>query len=169
MMVKKILGPRIVDLSFGLFLTGMAMSGASVSLFPTSPVSAEPVNPLNSISEQLPLPTPRSNGDYPRSLHQNWQVTPPNTQGVECRMLGNTTYEQLADPGNKQRLNIGNWPIVGRFQPGQTFDSELGPAGFGVVYDTKRQPWIYVEKTDDQGAPSQCFIRANQRFVQPIR
>ena len=166
MIVKRIFGQRIIDLSFGLLLTGIAINVASFALFSIAPAVA---NPLNSISEQLPLPTPRSNGDYPRSLHQNWQVTPPNTQGVECRMLANTTYEQLADPQNKQRLNIGNWPIVGRFQPGQTFDSELGPAGFGVVYDTKRQPWIYVEKTDQQGAPSQCFIRANQRFVQPIR
>lgn len=167
MIVKRIFQPRILYLSLGLLLTGMAMSVADFPLLPTSPAAANSLN-LPSVISQLPLPKPRSNGDYPRSPHQNWQTT-PNSQGVECRMLGNITYEQLGDPRNQRALNIEAWPIVGRFKPGQAFDIELGAAGFGVVYDTKRQPWIYVEKTDQAGAPSQCFIRANQRFIQPIR
>lgn len=167
MIEKRIFKPRILNVSLGLLLTGMVMSGADFPLLSSSSVAATPLDSSSLIS-QLPLPKPRSNGDYPRSPHQSWQTT-PNSQGVACRMLGNFTYEQLADPRNQRALNIEAWPIVGRFQAGQSFNIELGPAGFGVVYDTKRQPWIYVEKTNQAGAPSQCFIRANQRFVEPIR
>ncbi len=83
-------------------------------------------------------------------------------------MLGNTNYSQLENPSNKTELNIENWPVVGKLTPGQDFEINLGPAGFGVVYDTKQQPWIYVEKTDQTSAPSHCFVRANRQFVQPI-
>jgi hypothetical protein len=83
-------------------------------------------------------------------------------------MLKNTTYSELENPGNQTELNIENWPVVGQLKPGQNFEINLGPAGFGIVYDTKQQPWIYVEKANEAGAPSHCFVRANQRFVQPI-
>ncbi|WP_052331024.1 hypothetical protein [Planktothrix agardhii] len=83
-------------------------------------------------------------------------------------MLGNTNYSQLENPSNKTELNIENWPVVGKLPAGQDFEINLGPAGFGVVYDTKQQPWIYVEKTDQKAAPSHCFVRANRQFVKPI-
>jgi hypothetical protein len=83
-------------------------------------------------------------------------------------MLGNTNYSQLENPSNKTELNIENWPVVGKLPAGQDFEINLGPAGFGVVYDTKQQPWIYVEKTDQTSDPSHCFVRANRQFVQPI-
>jgi hypothetical protein len=64
--------------------------------------------------------------------------------------------------------DIGNWPVVGSLDQGQDFLIELGPAGFGVVYDSEQQPWIYVDRTDEAGTPSNCFVRANSRFVQPV-
>ncbi|CAC5345253.1 MULTISPECIES: hypothetical protein [Planktothrix] len=114
------------------------------------------------------IPQPQANGDYRRSPHSSWKITQSNPQGIDCRMLGNTNYSQLENPSNKTELNIENWPVVGKLPAGQDFEINLGPAGFGVVYDTKKQPWIYVEKTDQKAAPSHCFVRANRQFVQPI-
>ncbi|WP_254174363.1 hypothetical protein [Planktothrix pseudagardhii] len=181
MTAKNNLRTTILSLGLGLVVTGMGVRAIACQLAPNSPTpEAEatvdyywelPEVPLNSgETEKNPvqLPQPQANGDYQRSPHSSWEATNPNAQGIDCRMLGNTPYEKLENPSNKTELNIENWPVVGQLKPGQDFEINLGPAGFGVVYDTKQQPWIYVEKTNETGAPSHCFVRANQRFVQPI-
>jgi hypothetical protein len=35
--------------------------------------------------------------------------------------------------------------------------------------DQKNQPWFFVQKSYDQDAPSNCFVRANSRFVKPVQ
>ncbi len=171
----------ILSLGLGLVLTGMGVRAIACQNSPNSPTpQAEgtvdyywelPEVPLSSGEiEKNPaqLPQIQGNGDYQRSPHSSWETTQSNPQGIDCRMLGNTNYSQLENPSNKTELNIENWPVVGKLPPGQDFEINLGPAGFGVVYDTKQQPWIYVEKTSQTGTPSHCFVRANQQFVRPI-
>ncbi|MGL6140101.1 MAG: hypothetical protein ACRC2M_22600 [Planktothrix sp.] len=166
----------ILSLGLGLVLTGMGVRAIACqnSLNAPSQVpldngglsSESPVTKTQ--TEEGSIPQPRANGDYQRSPHSSWETTQSNPQGIDCRMLGNTNYSELENPSNKTELNIENWPVVGKLTPGQDFEINLGPAGFGVVYDTKKQPWIYVEKTDQKAAPSHCFVRANRQFVQPI-
>lgn len=171
----------ILSLGLGLVLTGTGVRAIASQTPPNSPTPETegainndlelPKVPLNSAeTEQNPvqLPRPLENGDYRRSPHSAWETTPSYAQGIDCRMLGNTNYSQLENPSNKTELNIESWPVVGKLNPGQDFEINLGPAGFGVVYDTKQKPWIYVEKTAQSGTPSNCFVRANRQFVQPI-
>jgi len=187
MTTKNDLRSVILSLGLGLVVTGMGVNAIACqnsSNRPPQPplgkggLSSHSLN-NEGLSSDSPLLTkggtqggsilqPQANGDYRRSPHSSWKATNPNPQGIDCRMLGNTTYSQLENPSNKTELNIENWPVVGKLSAGQDFEINLGPAGFGVVYDTKQQPWIYVEKTDQTAAPSHCFVRANQQFVQPI-
>jgi len=176
MTAKNDLRSVILSLGLGLVLTGMGVRAIACqnSLNPPSQVpldngglSSESPVTKGEVEEGF-IPQPRANGDYQRSPHFSWEAAQSNPQGIDCRMLGNTNYSQLENPSNKTELNIENWPVVGKLTPGQDFEINLGPAGFGVVYDTKQQPWIYVEKTDQKAAPSHCFVRANRQFVQPI-
>ena len=181
MSAKNNLRSAILSLGLGLVVTGMGVSAIACQTSLNSPTPAAqgtvdyywelPQVPVSSGETQqnpLSLPQPLANGDYQRSPHLSWEAKAPNVQGVDCRMLKNTTYSELENPGNQTELNIENWPVVGQLKPGQNFEMNLGPAGFGIVYDTKQQPWIYVEKANETDAPSHCFVRANQRFVQPI-
>ena len=113
------------------------------------------------------LPEPLKNGDFSRSSQVTWKAVDADPNGLNCRSLG-LTYEELIDPRNSVTFDIKNWPIIGTLKQGQDFKINLGPAGFGVVYDTDKNPWIYVENTAGDGGPSNCFVRANSRFVKPI-
>jgi len=128
--------------------------------------------PLRPPESDRTLPQPRENGDFSRSSHNSWEVVDPDPNGLNCRMLeGIENYDELIARDMTDRnftFDIGNWPVVGTLERGQDFQIELGPAGFGVIYDTKDRPWIYVERTDEAGAPRNCFVRANSSFVRPI-
>ncbi len=113
------------------------------------------------------LPQPIENGDYRRSSQTTWEAVDADSNGLNCHGL-DLTYEQLIDPRNSVEFNIGKWPVVGALKQGQDFEINPGPAGFGVVYDTKQNPWMYVENIAGENGPSNCFVRANRRFVQPI-
>ncbi|MGC9526603.1 MAG: hypothetical protein ACP5D7_13800 [Limnospira sp.] len=137
-----------------------------------SPPAIEERISLPQPDENRPLPQPGEGGDFSRSSHRTWEVVDPDPQGLNCRMIeGIDSYDELLarDMGDQNfTFDIGNWPVVGTLEQGQDFQIELGPAGFGVIYDTEERPWIYVERTDETGAPSNCFVRANSSFVQPI-
>ncbi|HLO49685.1 MAG TPA: hypothetical protein VK211_14820 [Kamptonema sp.] len=113
------------------------------------------------------LPKPNAQGFYQRTSHKNWQIVDTSGKGIPCRM-GKATIEQIQTPGNSVVLDIANWPVIGTFKQGQTFEIDLGPAGFGILADNKKQPWIYVEKSVDKGAPSKCFVRADSSSVKPV-
>ncbi|MDY7021420.1 MAG: hypothetical protein SWJ54_08660 [Cyanobacteriota bacterium] len=113
------------------------------------------------------LPQPQENGDYRRSPHTTWEAVDPDPNGLNCRSI-DLPYEQLINLENPITFDIVNWPIVGTLKQGEDFKINLGPAGFGVVYDTRQKPWIYVENTQGEAGPSHCFVRANRRFVKPV-
>ncbi|ERT04951.1 hypothetical protein M595_5095 [Lyngbya aestuarii BL J] len=113
------------------------------------------------------LPTTRENGDFIRSSQKTWEAVNANSNGLNCHGL-NLSYEELIDPRNSVKLDIENWPVVGQLKQGQDFEINLGPAGLGMVYDAQQNPWMYVENTRGENGPSNCFVRANRRFVKPI-
>lgn len=113
------------------------------------------------------LPKPLENGDYRRSSQTTWEAVNADSNGLNCHGL-DLSYEELIDPRNSVKFDIQNWPVVGKLKQGQDFEINLGPAGFGVVYDTQQNPWIYVENLAGENGPSHCFVRANSRFVKPI-
>ena len=138
-----------------------------------SPTTATPkpspttATPKPNQSPEDNLPKPNAKGDYSRTYHKFWQIVDTSGKGVSCRM-GKSTIEQIQTPEFSGVLDIGNWPVIGNFKQGQSFEINLGPAGFGILPDTKKEPWIFVEKTSEQGAPNKCFVRANSSFVKPI-
>ena len=134
----------------------------------TSPTSPSPTTSSTSPSPEAELPKPNEKGEYQRTSHKYWQVTDSDPTGLNCRM-GKSSIEQIQDPGSNITLDIGNWSVVGTFKQGQTFEIDLGPAGFGIVNDTQKQPWFYVTKSSDASAPSKCFIRANSSFIKPVQ
>ncbi|MGE5656242.1 MAG: hypothetical protein ACM37W_06460 [Actinomycetota bacterium] len=137
---------------------------------PTPTPSAKTPTPAASLTpsgSQAELPKPNEKGDYSRTSHKSWQVVDPNPAGVSCRM-GKYSIEQIQDPGSNITLDIANWPVIGTLKQGQTFEIDPGPAGFGTLTDTQRQPWFLVNKNSTPGAPMNCFVRANSQFVKPV-
>ena len=137
---------------------------------PTTSATPKPTasaTPQANQGTQTNLPKPNAQGYYQRTSHKYWQIVDTSGKGVTCRM-GKATIEQIQTPGNSVVLDIANWPVVGTFKQGQTFEINLGPAGFGILADNKTQPWIYVEKSADKGAPSKCFVQANSSSVKPL-
>ncbi|MGB3403012.1 MAG: hypothetical protein WBA77_09995 [Microcoleaceae cyanobacterium] len=124
-------------------------------------------NETMTISQRSRLPVPNDRGDYRRTPHRTWKVVDVDPNGLNCRMI-NMTYEELFNPRNNVELDIVNWPIVGTLKQEQRFRINLGPAGFGVMYDTQNKPWMFVEQTLGNNSVSRCFVRANYQFVQPI-
>ncbi|OCR00352.1 hypothetical protein BCD67_00625 [Oscillatoriales cyanobacterium USR001] len=136
---------------------------------PTTTTKPSPTTtPQANQTTQTDLPKPNPKGDYSRTSHKFWQVVDPSGKGVSCRM-GKSTIEQIQTPGNSVVLDIGSWPVIGNFKQGQTFEIDPGPAGFGTLSDTKKEPWIFVDKSSDKGAPTKCFVRASSSFVKPIQ
>ncbi|WP_413164295.1 hypothetical protein ACL6C3_00380 [Capilliphycus salinus ALCB114379] len=125
--------------------------------------------PIVAQNPEPSLPKPLKNGDFTRSPQRTWEAVNANSNGLDCHGL-DLSYEELIERQmqNSVKFDIENWPVVGQLKQGQNFEINLGPAGFGVVYDTKQNPWIYVENLAGENGPSHCFVRANSRFVKPI-
>ncbi|MGL5083078.1 MAG: hypothetical protein ACRC8A_16450 [Microcoleaceae cyanobacterium] len=162
--LKRVLGIGVM----GLGVMGCLHSPPSIqsltqgSVVLPQPVEAQPSEP------KLSEPKPLDNGDYQRSPQVTWQAVVTPAREVECRM-SNWSYEELVGASSTIPLEIETWSIVGTLQPGQRFEINLGPAGFGIVYDTQQNPWMFVKRTLGNDGPSQCFVRANRQFVQPIQ
>jgi hypothetical protein len=137
------------------------------SATPKQPEILRDADKTMTISQNSRLPQPNNRGDYRRTPHRTWKVVDVDPNGLNCRMI-NMTYNELINPRNNIELDIVNWPIVGTLKQEQRFRINSGPAGFGVMYDTRNQPWIFVEQTLGNNAVNQCFVRANDQFVQPI-
>lgn len=152
--------------------SGTPKPTASATPKPTASATPKPspTTPTSQVNQapQSELPKPNAQGDYQRTSHKYWQIVDPSGKGVTCRM-GKSSIEQIQTPGNSVVLDIPNWPVIGTFKQGQNFEINSGPAGFGVLLDNNKQPWIYVEKSSVQGAPSKCFVRANSSSVKPVQ
>ena len=129
-------------------------------------VIAEVAPEASPITQLSRLPQANNNGDYARFQHRTWTVVDTDPNGLNCRM-NNRSYQELIDPRNSISLDIRNWSVVGTLKQGEQFQIKLGPAGMGAVYDTQQKPWVFVETTN-KNTVKQCFVRANEIFIEPV-
>lgn len=114
------------------------------------------------------------NGDYVGSTtdgYMKWQVVDPDPNGLNCRMA-NEFQPAVLDGADtpavlyeNNRHDVGRWPVVFSFQTGETLEAVIGNARFNqiMVLDRQGKPWLGVSTYKGD-----CFVRANQRYVQPI-
>ncbi|MBO0347544.1 hypothetical protein J0895_00130 [Phormidium pseudopriestleyi FRX01] len=113
------------------------------------------------------LPQTNAQGDYTgKSNHINWRVVDPDPNGLNCRM-GDRTIIEVWNP-SAGALNIGSWPVTGTLPPDSTFQAALSPGGFILTFDSNNQTWIFVESSNGPEQTSNCFIRANINYVEPV-
>lgn len=137
-----------------------------LALFVVSSITALCATALAQEQSGLPIPDKKT-GDYARASHKYWQVVDPDPKGLNCRM-GSYTKEQIYNASNTIKMDIFNWRVVGTLKREQSFENELGPAGFGIIYDTQKKPWMFVDKVYAKGAPKHCFVRANSKYIKPV-
>ncbi|MGB3532175.1 MAG: hypothetical protein WBA13_01515 [Microcoleaceae cyanobacterium] len=164
--ITQTIKPVCIALVVGLMGSTAMNSQAASSLSERSeiiPVVEETIT----VSQNYRLPQHDENGNYRRSPHKIWKVVDADPNGLNCRMTS-MSYRELIDPRNDVEFDIVNWPVVGTLRREQQFRIDLGPAGMGMMYDTRQQPWIFVNQTLNGNSVTQCFVRANNRFVQPV-
>lgn len=112
------------------------------------------------------LPKPDKNGDYPRTSHQNWRVVDPDPNGLNCRWSSAMPSEWFSPSAKLPQTPISNWAIIRRFKRNTPLTANLSPAGFAMLYDKQKKPWLKVSI----GANDQiCLVRGNARYIQPIQ
>lgn len=116
------------------------------------------------------LPSADANGDYSRKTsHKKWLVVDSDPNGVNCRWSQEMPTNWYAPDAKLPTLNISQWSVVRHFQkntPSQTLTTNLTPAGFATLFDESGKPWLKVSIGSDQQI---CFVRANKKYVQPVR
>ncbi|MCT7963480.1 hypothetical protein NG799_03245 [Laspinema sp. D1] len=113
------------------------------------------------------FPKNNAQGDYTgKSDHIYWQVVDPDPNGLNCRM-GDRTIDQVWNP-SAGALDIGTWSVTGTLPPDSTFQAALSPGGFVLTFDANNQPWMFVESSNGPEQTSNCFIRANSKYITPI-
>lgn len=129
----------------------------------SSSVTAAPTTEAN-------LPSADTNGDYShKTSHKKWIVVDSDPNGVNCRWSQEMPTNWYAPDAKLPRLNISQWSVVRSFKkntPSQTLTANLTPAGFATLFDESGKPWLKVSiGADDQI----CFVRANKKYVQPVK
>lgn len=132
------------------------------------------------LSSQVAIAIPISdrNGDFTSTGrgrgHIYWQVVDPDPNGLNCRMTErfqgiyadalNTPDEFLS---RDYKPNISRWTRVHRFATGERLRAVTGNGmNQHIQFDDRGKPWMAVRISDVRG---DCFVRANIRFVRPIR
>lgn len=119
------------------------------------------------IAVAAPLPKPNSTGDYAGNIgHQSWVVVDPDPDGVNCRWSKAMPTNWYAPDAKLPPLTIGQWAIVKRFSRNTILKANLTPAGFATITDTLKKPWLKVDIGENDRI---CFVRANARFIRPVR
>lgn len=126
----------------------------------------------------LAIPVTDKQGDYPvppvgarGNRHVHWLVVDSDSQGLNCRMAQrfrsfyvnahNMPYELFA----RNKHNVSQWPILTTFQRGERLRAVNGNLNNQMtIADIQGKPWLPI--VTKQG---HCFVRANSRFVKPIR
>ncbi|MGB3404482.1 MAG: hypothetical protein WBA77_17485 [Microcoleaceae cyanobacterium] len=113
------------------------------------------------------LPEPNNNGDYiEQTSHTSWTVVDRDPSGLNCRM-GTQPIDEIWSPEYAGFPPINSWPVVTTLAANETFEAKISDAGFATTLDQDFKPWIYIaDRLNNEAA--NCFVRANQAFVQPI-
>ncbi|MCT7958627.1 hypothetical protein [Laspinema palackyanum] len=178
---------RFKPLGLPMLLAIVTLSTLSCTTSPQSPPSTQsPQSPVvnpnsppiqddrgSETPDEMPpiatsvLPQTNAQGDYTgKSNHINWRVVDPDPNGLNCRM-GDQPIDQVWNP-SAGALNIGSWPVAGTLPPDSTFKAALSPGGFVLTFDANTQPWMFVESSNGPEQTSNCFIRANSKYIEPI-
>ncbi len=105
-----------------------------------------------------PYPQADENGDYyivngegGSYMPYEWEVVDPDPNGLNCRDM---------DRSVRNTGDIYNYPIRTGLPTGQRINSA------GISLDDRGLPWVWVGTS---ATLHPCFVRANSRFVRPIR
>ena len=126
----------------------------------------------------LAVPVANQQGDYTGLLARqrgnrqvNWVVVDSDAQGLNCRMaqrFRSVIVDSLDAPDElfeKNKHNVSQWPILTTFQRGERLRAVNGNLNNQMtIADIQGKPWLPI--VTKQG---HCFVRANSRFVKPIR
>jgi hypothetical protein len=116
------------------------------------------------------LPKAGSNGDYSgKTSHQKWIVVDPDPEGVNCRWSEAMPTSWYAPDTKLPALTISQWPVVRRFTKdtsSQNLTANTTPAGFVTINDESGKPWLKVNIGSNDRI---CLVRANSKYVQPVR
>lgn len=124
------------------------------------------------------IPVANKQGDYPvpparqRGNRQvNWLVVDSDSKGLNCRMaqrFRSISVDGLDAPAElfeRNKHNVSQWPVVTAFRRGERLQAVTGNnANQIMIADSQGKPWLPV--STDKG---NCFVRANSRFIKPIR
>lgn len=112
-------------------------------------------------------PKPDKNGDYPaRTSHRNWIVVDPDPNGLNCRWSSAIPTEWYSPSAKFPTTPVTSWRVVRRFKKNTAITANDTPAGFVMLPDQKKTPWLKVSI----GPKDQiCLVRANAKFVRPIQ
>ncbi|WP_293145119.1 MULTISPECIES: hypothetical protein [unclassified Microcoleus] len=126
----------------------------------------------------LALPVANQQGDYTGLLARqrgnrqvNWVVVDSDSQGLNCRMaqrFRSISVDGLDAPDElfeRNKHNVSQWPVVTTFRRGERLQAVTGNnANQIMIADSNGKPWLPI--STDKG---NCFVRANSRFVKPVR
>lgn len=126
----------------------------------------------------LAVPVTNQQGDYAGMLVRargnrqvNWVVVDSDSQGLNCRMaqrFRSISVDGLDAPDElfaKNKHNVSQWPVVTSFRRGQRLQAVTGNnANQIAIADIQGKPWLPVDTEKGN-----CFVRANSRFIKPIR
>lgn len=126
----------------------------------------------------LAIPVANQQGDYPmppvraRGNRQvNWVVVDSDSQGLNCRMaqrFQSISVDGIDAPNElfvRNKHNVSQWAVVTTFRRGQRLQAVTGNnANQIMIADTQGKPWLPI--STEKG---NCFVRANSRFIKPIR
>ena len=125
----------------------------------------------------LALPVANPQGDYPGPVRQrgnrqvNWVVVDSDSQGLNCRMaqrFRSVSVDGVDAPDElfeRNKHNVSQWPVVTTFRRGKRLQAVTGNnANQIMIADSQGKPWLPI--STDKG---NCFVRANSRFIKPIR
>lgn len=132
------------------------------------------------INFALAIPAPDAEGDYRipstrGNRHINWVVVDSDPKGLNCRMA--KEFQQFSLDGadapaalyENKRHNIGQWPVVATFREGDRLQAVTGNFAQQIMLtDLADQPWLPIE-ISSQNNSRNCFIRANRRFIRPLK
>lgn len=113
-----------------------------------------------------PLPRAYSGGDYwvrNENTWMDWEVTCPQLVGRLTPQW--PSDEEVAGATLGVDWAVARWPEVTRFSKGQTLRVKPDSAGGFLIKDLDGNSWMKV----DLGEGKICFVRANARFVKPIK
>lgn len=120
------------------------------------------------------IPKPDKNGDYKsKTGHMLWVVVDDDPNGLNGRLSNRQPMFFYAPREKSPGDSILDWPVIRRFKKGDVLIANTTPAGFALTTDNRGLPWLKVNigaiPTNDSGGEVICYVRANSKFIRPVK